>query len=264
MSFIKKNYEKILLGAVLLGLVVSLLMLPIIISHDQQALQDMADQIIRRAPKPLPALDMSRESNVLNRIQSPFTMDFESTNRLFNPVPWQRASDGHLIKVANGNEVGPRALMITRLRPLYFIVKLDHFDPANQFSAARYDVTLEHQNGDSPIQRRAHPHYISVGEKDEAVELKSVSGPANTPQLTVHLLASGDTITVSQASPYQEVEGYAADLAYPPEGKKWSDQRVGAPLKFYRNDYNIVVISSNQVVISAESNQKKTTLQYQP
>lgn len=263
MSFIKKNYEKILLGAVLLGLVVSLMLLPIIIAHDQQALIDMAQTIIKRKPKPLPALDLSRQAEILNRVQSQYELDFEDTNRLFNPVRWQRTADGNLIKIATGNEVGPKALKITKIIPLYFIVRLDHFDPANQFSGARYDVTVEHQNG-SPSQRRPRAHYLSAGEKDEVLSLTSVAGQPNDPQLKLQLLETGETVTISQKKPFQEVEGYAADLTYPPEGRKWNDARVGTPLKFYGNDYNVVVIDSNEVVVSAESNQKKTTVQYQP
>jgi hypothetical protein len=53
-------------------------------------------------------------------------------------------------------------------------------------------------------------------------------------------------------------------LKYDPEKKTWQGQRVGASLKFAGDDYIIVAIDQNSVVLSARSNQKKTTLIYNP
>ena len=264
MSFIKKNYEKVLLGAVLLGLVGSLLFLPIIIANDQQQLKAARENLTKIPPKPLPALDMSRETNVMNRLESPYALDFETTNRLFNPVQWQRRPDGSLIKIETGDEVGPKAVKVANIIPLHYILRLDSIEPATQVSAARYVVSIQRENAELPMQRRPRQHFVSVGEKEEAISLISASGPADNPQLVLQILETGETVTLTKATPYERVDGYAADLTYPPEAKKWAAQRVGGVLKFYGNEYNIVVIDQNEVVISAQSNQKKTTLPYQP
>jgi hypothetical protein len=267
MSFIKKNYEKVLLGAVLLGLVGCLLALPVVIQHDKDQLMQLENSIVNTPPKPLPLLDMSNEDAALQRVQSPYNLDFETTNRLFNPVQWQKRQDGGWIKIASENDIGPGAVKVTNIQPLYYIMRLDRVEPANQFSAARYVIGIEEQNAQEPFQRRPHQHYLSVGEKDEALSLISASGPANASQLTLQILSSGETVTLGQNKPYQEVDGYAAGMAYPPdppEAKTWKDLRVGADLKISGKDYKVVVIDPNEVVISAESNQKKTTLPYQP
>jgi hypothetical protein len=264
MSFIKKNYEKVLLGAVLLGLLGSLLAMPVIIEHDKDALNDIVNGIVNTPPKPLPALNMSDEDAALARVQAPYNLDFETTNRLFNPVKWQKSTDGRWIKIATGNEVGAGAIKVTSIKPLYYILRLDRIEPANQFSAARYVISAEEQNAAQSFQRHPRQHYLSAGDKDEALSLISAGGSATDPQLSLQILSSGETVSLGQNKPYQEVDGYAADLAYPPEGKKWNDQRVGGDLKFNRSEYKVVVIDPNEVVISAESNQKKTTLSYQP
>jgi hypothetical protein len=264
MSFIKKNYEKVLLGAVLLGLVGSLLAMPVIIQHDKDALIAIKSSIVNTQPKPLPALNMASENDALARVQAPYSLEWEATNRLFNPVQWQKRQDGGWLKIAIGNEVGPEAVKVTGIKTLYFILRLDRFEAANQFTAARYVISIEEQNAAQAFQRHPRQHYLSVGDKDEALSLVSVTGPASDPQLVVQILRSGETVNLGQNKPYQEVDGYAADLAYAPEGKKWSDERVGSDLKFNRNEYKVVVIDPNEVVISAESNQKKTTLPYQP
>jgi hypothetical protein len=51
-----------------------------------------------------------------------------------------------------------------------------------------------------------------------------------------------------------------ADLHYAPENKHWTARRVGAPLQFNGEDYNIVAINQNEVVLSAKSNGKKWTI----
>jgi hypothetical protein len=264
MNFIKKNYEKILLGAVLLGLVVSLLMGQVIIQHDKDALAAIVNGIIHGQAKPVPALDMSREENILNRVQSPYQLDFETTNRLFNTMQWQREANGRIIKISNGSEVGPRAVKVINIKPLNFVLRFETLEPASQLSPARYQVSIEHGGATNPMERRPKKHFLSLGEKEQALLLVAVSGPANSPQLTVQILETGEKVTVTMDKPFQEVESYEADLTYPPENKKWNNQRVGATLKFYNNNYNVVVIDQNEVVISAESNQKRTTLPYQP
>ena len=52
------------------------------------------------------------------------------------------------------------------------------------------------------------------------------------------------------------------DLKYAPENKTWTSRRVGDPLFFNGEDYNIVAITENEVVLSAKSNQKKWTVKY--
>jgi hypothetical protein len=45
--------------------------------------------------KPLPDLDFTRQTNVLERLQAPLDLDFSTTNRLFNPVQWQKDAERH-------------------------------------------------------------------------------------------------------------------------------------------------------------------------
>src|SRR5271154_7644429 len=105
MEFIKKHYEKILLSAVLLGLVGALVFLPVLISNDRQKQDDMEREIIHGKPRPLPELDMTRQENVLERLESPYELDFSTTNKLFNPVEWQKDASDNLIKITTGHEI---------------------------------------------------------------------------------------------------------------------------------------------------------------
>ena len=264
MNFIKKHYEKILLGGVLLGLFAALLYLPIAIGRDKANLQQTIEGIIKKRPKPIEPLDMSEQNSALDRVQSSYELDFENTNRLFNPMPWQMTSDRRLIELRSGKEVGPEAVEVAKVAPLYFILRLESIEPANQFSAARYVVSIERQDAPIAPQRRPRKHWLSVGEKDAELSLMSATGPADNPQLTLQWIDSGEQVTISKTKSYREVIGYAADLKYPVQNKHWDDQRVGALINLNGKDYKVVVIDANEVVLSAQANQKKTTRPYSP
>ncbi|HEX3626035.1 MAG TPA: hypothetical protein VH280_11485 [Verrucomicrobiae bacterium] len=263
MNFLKKHYEKVLLGGVLLGLFVALLYLPFAIARNRQELEEIVNSVIQTKPKPLEPLDMSQQDAALSRVQSPFTLDFESTNRLFNPLKWQKATDGHWIENRTGNDLGPGALKVVKISPLYYILRLDSVEPANQFGAARYVISIERQDAPIAPQRRPRKHYLSAGDKDAELSLISATGPIDDPKLLLQT-SSGEQVTVKKNKSFQEVTGYAADLKYPPLNKQWYDQRINAILNLSGEDYKVVVIDQNEVVISAQANQKRTTVPYSP
>ncbi len=275
MDFVKKHYEKILLGFVLLGLVGALVFLPFMIASDQQKLKDMSYGVVHPKATPLPGLDLTRETNMLGRLQSPYKLDFSTTNKLFNSVPWSKTPDGHLQKLPAGDVVGLTA--VTKITPLYLILTLDSIETnaieatATNEIAARFVISMERQAAPLPAQRVKKQHYASVGEKagekNDSFTIREVNGsPADpgTLQLVVQLTDSGERATLSKDKPFQRVDGYSADLKYDPEKKTWLGQRVNADLKFAGDDYIIVAIDQGAVILKARSNDKKTTLPYNP
>ena len=262
MDFVKKHYEKILLSVVLLGLVGALVFLPFLIISDQDTQRRMKEGIISVKVAPLPALDLTRETNVSARLQSPYKLDFSTTNKLFNPVPWQRKADGTLIK---GSQAGPTAAVVTKITPLCLILTLDSIE-TNEFGA-RYVISMERQAAVLPAQRGKRQHYASVGEKNETFTIAVVNGSPDNPaqlELILQLTDTGERATLSKDKPFRRTDGYSADLKYDLEGKKWQGQRIGADLKFAGDDNIVVAIYQDSVILKASSNGKKTTLTYSP
>ena len=262
MDFVKKHYEKILLSVVLLGLMGVLVFMLYLIPSDRQRLADIRLSIISHAVKPLDPLDLTRETNVSARLQSPYKLDFSTTNKLFNPVPWQRKADGMLIK---GSQAGPTAAVVTKITPLCLILTLDSIE-TNEFGA-RYVISMERQAAVLPAQRGKRQHYASVGEKNETFTIADVNGSPGNPaqlKLILQLTDTGERATLSKDKPFRRTDGYSADLKYDLEGKKWQGQRIGADLKFAGDDNIIVAINQDTVILLARSNQKKTTLTYSP
>jgi hypothetical protein len=270
MDFVKKHYEKILLSVVLLGLVGALVFLPFMIANDQQKQRDMSSMVLHPKVTPLPPPDLTRETNVFERLKSPYKLDFSTTNKLFNPVPWQKTRDGRIIKIAAGDVVG--LAVVTKITPLYLVLTLDSIETnsiATNALGARYAISVEHQAAIQPGQRGRRPHYASVGEKIDVFAIHQVIGSVDDPanlKLVLQLTDTGERVTLSRDKPFRRVDGYSADLKYdldkPPI--TWVGQRIGASLKFAGDDYIIVAINQDTVVLSARSNQKKTTLTYNP
>ena len=261
MDFIKKHYEKILLSVVLLGLVGALLFMAWIIPSEQQKVREITSSIISAPVRPLTNLDLTIQSNIVRQVQSPYQIDFDTTNKVFNPVEWQRRPDGTLIKA---NRTGPNAAVVTSIRPLYTALTLDSVE-TNELGA-RYAIGVERQAASSPAMQHKTQRFVSTDDKKKDVfTLQRIVGPPENPDyLLLRLADTGQEVQVSRDKPFRRVDGYTADLKYDLENARWTGQRIGNHLHFAGDDYTVVDINSDAVVLSAKSNQKKWTLRYTP
>lgn len=259
MEFFKKNYEKIVLVVVLLGLTVAACALPFIISSKRAALDNLIVNTVPH-PKPLPKLDMSLEDTALQRAQSPFTLDYTTKHNLFNPVLWKRKPDGALIKETTGNEEGAGALVVTALKPLYLQIS---FGSTN---GTGYFINIERQAALHEGKRHLQRLVSKENNKGDLVTLQDVKGTPEKPELHLTWNETGEAFVVTPDKSFRKIESYAADLKYPVEANKtWSDKRVGSsPLYFANGSYKIVAITETNVVVLDQSNNKKTTITFHP
>ena len=260
MDFLKKHYEKVLLGVVLLGLAVAVAFLPFKISSDKETLETKRINLIPRSVKPLAGLDLNLPEAALKRMAAPPAIDFSTTNRLFNPMPWQRTATGQLIP---GNRVGASAATVTNITPLYLKLTLDSVTISD--SGPRYVIGIENEAASTPRDRNKKQTYCSLNikNKNDPFILSEVKGPPDNPSSVIlELNDRRERIVVSREQPFKRVDGYMADVKYEPEKKVWPNRRVGAALSFNGEDYNIVDIRQNEVVLLAKSNQKKWTIKY--
>ncbi len=258
MDLLKKHYEKIILGAVLLVLAVSAAMLPVMISSERTTQQQMADEIINRPTKPIEPLNISTQQLRFSRLSTAGVVDLSNTNKVLNPVFWQKAADGRLIKIQTGEETGPKALVVTKQTPLYLTIALDSVTTSE--SGTRYVISVEREAAVDRNKRLKKPFFAKKDEKNEAFVLREVKGPPDAPtELVLELTEGGDIVSIAKDKPFKRVDGYTVDLKYPLENRPpWLNQRVGGALKFGGEDYIIVAITKTEVVVLAKSNQKKT------
>jgi len=268
MEFIKKHYEKMLLGLVLAGLIGALVFMLFYIAADKQAMDERANGYINNPKvKALTNLDLSVQESVRSRLQSSGNLDLETTNKLFNPMEWQKKLDGSLIKVSKGN-VGVASVIVTNIAPLYLILSLDAIT-TNELGA-RYIIGVEKQAAPTLAKRRHQQLFVSAGEKPskETLDVFSsfeVKGASENPDsLVLKLTDTGGLATISNGKPYRRVDGYAADFRYDLEKKVFHGKRIGDKVSFGGMDYLVVEVNRGELILSDQSNQKKTSLPFAP
>ena len=240
-------------------LVVSAALLPIMIGSERDSLKAKSDEIINLPSKPLEPLNLSTQQLVLQRVMAGVTLDLASGHKTFNPVFWQKTPEGRTVKIATGDETGPKALTVTKQTPLNLIITLDSINPGEGTTPTRYIIGVERQAAADASKRRKKQYYATVGNKNDAFVLRKVNGsPENPDGLVLELTDGGDEVVLERSKPFTRVDGYMVDLRYDLEKKTWTNQRVGGALRFGNEDYIIVAITKNELVVLAKSNQKKT------
>jgi hypothetical protein len=258
MDFIKKHYEKVILSLVLLGVVGALVALPFVIAKDKADMEAMAD-IVTPKPKDLPPLDLSAENNILARMQTSYALDLSTTNKLFNPVTWKKNEAGDLLKITSGHEIDAEAAVVTNITPLYFILSLETVETNVGF---RYVIGVQRQ-GSRTHATQHQTRVASVGEKEDFFTIMQAKGdPAAPDELLLKLPETGEVVSLSKDKPFERAEDYIADMRFDPERLAFHKQRVGMQLEFGGDVYNIVAIHQDEVILLAQSNQKKTILHF--
>jgi len=256
MELIKKHYEKVLLGLVLLGLAVAAALLPLKISTEKQELEDQRRSLTTKPVKPLTNLNVARYQGAVQRLQTPLILNFSGGHNLVNPVPWQKALDGRLIPLRTGKEIGPDAVGITRIIPLYLIISFDSVTVAGNV------IGVENEAATTPDKRRKKP---SSATKTDVYTVERVIGPTNNPtELVLTLNDTGQRVSIKPEVPFRRVEGFAADLKYDPEKKTFPNRRLDSTMAFDKDEYKVVAITETDVVLSAKSTGKKTTIKFNP
>jgi hypothetical protein len=262
MELIKKHYEKVLLGLVLLLAMAAVALLLFWIPNEKARLEEERTQILQRPVKPLTNLDLTLSDGVVKRLGTALDADFGRPHNLVNPVQWQKAPDGKLIKLERGNEVGPEAAVVTNTTPLYLILSFDSVGPSTSGAPSGYLIGIEKQASPAVEKRRKKQTFAKLNEKKEdTFTLREIKGPPENPtELVVELSDTGDRVSLSKEKPYKRVDGYLASLRYDREKKNFPARRVGDRVIINSERYNIVAISENEVVVLQELTGKKFTI----
>ena len=266
MQFIKKNYEKILLGLVLVGMVVVAVFLLLLVSNEKQAQAERRGDIFSRVPKPLPPPDLGPVEALVRQAAVAKVLNFsDSTHKLLNPERWQKRPDQTIFKNPAGTE--PK-IEITKITNLYFTLALESVNATAGDTAVRYSISVQQEAAPKPNQRGRITKYASKGEKipygdkKESFLVKDIEGPPENPTAVVLELSDPEqTVRVNSGNPYRRVDGYQASLRYIPENRPFANRREGDKILIGGEEYKIVTITENEVILRG-SNQKNWTIKY--
>ena len=272
MEILKKHYEKVLLGVVLLGLAAGAVFMIMYIPSERAALEEKSSEIKNRPAQPLPPLELTNVTALIGRVGGTDCLDLANSNRVFNTMMWLRKGDDNstLRKISSDSELGPKAIEVTKITPLYTIITFESVLPAaGSESGPRYDLTVEREAASKASQRTRKHSPGGLNTKTDTFYIREVKGsPENPSELLLEMIDTGERVAVSKEKPYKRVDGYMADFRYPPDKKVWTNQRVGAggagtpAIMIAGESYIVVAISKNEVVFSAKSNNKNTPRPY--
>jgi len=268
MELLKKHYEKVLLGVVLVGLTVGAASLPLMISAERQAEVEKTNEIIQRAPKELEKVNLKPTEELLARANARLALDLSSSNRVFNSMPWQKRPDGTIFKIQPGN-TGPEAVTILKIVPLFTRISLDAISPSD--TGVRYVIGVEREASPVVANRRKKQYSATLNQKNDMFAIREVKGPPENPaELILELNDTNERVTITREKRFEREDGYMADLRYEPERKNFAGVRNGAgglgttPIMIEGESYIVVAINKSEVVLSAKSNNKKSVVSYKP
>ena len=261
MDFLKKHYEKIILSIVLLGLALAAALLPFAI---QKAKEDLEAMNVTPPPaKPFKPIDLTTNQAAIVHLKNPPTVDFSGEHNVFNPVVWKQFADGTLRKIPTSNPA--ELLKIDRIVPLQLTIAFEKSTSTGYYFSILREAMVSRANA------RKQTRYVRVGEKvafpgadgkpADLFTFREIKGPPEDPtEFVIELLETKEVISIGKEKPFVRVEGYAADLQYDLQNKKFIDTRKGASLAFEGDTYNVIAILKNEVRVQAFSNLKITTV----
>jgi hypothetical protein len=267
MQFLKKHYEKVLLSIVLLGLAAAAAALPWQVSHERDRLEEIGRNLtVKVKPKPFKPLDewLNTNKTTLARLESPLNLQLSGPHNLFNPVQWKKTPDNVLVPIRTGSELGPEALKVKEIQELNLSITFDVAAVVTPTEPIRYEVSIKRETDSNPRAIKKMVNF-GTGNKNDQFELLSVQGATNDPTaLVIKLTGEFDPISISKDKPYVRPIGYAVDLVYPPGKQTFLHKRPNDQIKLEGDPetYKIVAINRNEVVLSADSNKRRTIIKY--
>jgi hypothetical protein len=267
MEFLKKNYEKILLSLVLLGLAVAAAVLAFQVKQTQQEVQEMIDKVIVGVPHPAKGITSAIYDAMISQATNVVQVDLNVSNKVFNPSQWRRKPDGSLVK---SDTLGANALRVKAVNPLLLIIEgivSGNQDPPD------YYLQFERQYEKLPSNRHPSKRTIRLADVDkpqpkvgDRVTYRIVEIKGNNPEtlkIVLDLAIDGEkeSVTITRDAPFKRALGYSADMDYPPDPLlKFIAKREGDDLVFAGETNNIVAIKKDSVLVSANSTGTRTLL----
>jgi hypothetical protein len=255
MEFLKNHYEKVLLSFVLLALAVAAALLPMDLQDPGEAAG--GNKIAFK-------FDPQSTENIIKQLAQGSNTILSGAHNLFNPVLWKKMPDGTLVKYDSDDQIGPKAMKVTDIRPLCFVLILDEIiGSADNRTYAMKVTTVNPPDGKrGSTATNTTTKLLQMGDSTDQFTLLEAKPADNPTDVVVKLTKTGEKVEVSKGKPFIRKDDYTADLKYDPENKVFKNMRLKDTMVFEGETNNIVDISQNEVVLLTQSTTLRTTLKY--
>jgi hypothetical protein len=254
-DLLRNHYEKIILTLALVGLAVAVLLLLKFSEEETETIEKYKQQVETRSGAPVKPVNLTNIVEAVQQATNPPHLELDGAHKLFNPVLWQRKADGGVVKVPGGAEGVFKEVQITRITPLKFSVHLD------KFAGNGYILGITNE----AFGRMGIKQSYALNETNKPmVILREVRGPGENPsEVVIELKDTSERVAISKDHPLVRTNAYEADLKYNVENRAFTKLRVNSPLALGDEQYKIVAINPQEVVVSA-ANDKKYTIRQSP
>lgn len=259
MDFLRKNYEKVILSLVLLGLAAAAVFLLFQVSSERERLTAIQEMDITVPKKEFIPYDSSTNESLLRRLRRPEAAHLTREHNLFNPVRWQRRAEGAALTKEGSVLEGAAALTLTETKPLRLMVSYEGATGSGNQIFHKFKVTREADR--DPGSRRATTLTVmGIGARNKVFVLKDLQPKEDPKEFTLEMVDDKTQVLVQKDKPFESVAGYTADLKYDPERQIYLNKRIDDRLVFGGDTNKIVAITSTSVTVEALSNKKRTTI----
>ena len=257
MEFLKNNYEKVILIAVLVLLAVAAGYLPIEYSAVKRSLEEATRSYTRRTVQPLEPPNLSTNRQIIQRAMHPAAPQFASLgHNIFNPIRWIQGPDGTPIAA---EDFGVKGLVVERIIPLY--TRIEFLGVRVSPYSTRYEFQITQQASTNRTDRTPRRKFLTPGEDAGLFRFREVLGdPKNPKGAVVEIVDEPEPVVITTNKPYQVIAGYAADLRQKRTNRLYSHLRVGDRIIVGRSVYNVVAIEPTEVTLEESQTRKRVTL----
>ena len=278
MEFLKAHFEKIILSAVLLGLIAAAVVLAI------QAMTFLGHVKVDTGgptsvgPK-VPAVETTNYQATIQSALAPKLVDYDKPHKIFNPFKVLQSSLDD--KLYTSQDFGVQKLLVEKIKPLSLIL-FPHVRTYGERSSLYMFVTPEYETVPAYAREVARsvsypvnvkrPQKIAIGRtvskaKNLTLTITNVVGDISVDAGKIKILAElsmdgygTNGISLTMSNEWRMVIEYAADLIYPPENKQYPDARVGTPMYFFNDTNRVMEIQADSVTVKEESSGKRTII----
>lgn len=260
MEFIKKHYEKLVLGVVLLSVAGLAIFLVFAVSQIRSDLESALQQFAGAKQKPLVSENLETNLTALKRVTGRVPVVLAAPDHYtFNPITWARASGGRLEPTRPRPDTGAAGLTYTAAHDLVLEIAFEQV--AGTPEALRYQFSVRRDYEKTANARRAMVESVAVGSenKDQLFRLLDVQGPKEAPtNFVCELIATRETFNLSKGRNFRRTQGYSADLRYEADRRDFPQKRVGDSITLSGAVYKIVAIEKDELVVSAPNSVRTT------
>ena len=264
----RQHYEKLILSAALLIFAVAVYFLYQYSIEERAAIRKIHEGFDELKVKGVRPVDISTGLAALKQAEHPAGVDFSHPHFLFNPLVWESRGGGDPVKLKSADLIGARAMRLVKINPLLLSIAYGSASAASTEPDAvisGYWTIATNELFAVNSTKRVVKAFLTVGQTNSLApfSILEVKGDPKEPTDIVGELKTPvvEKFNFAPGKAFSKILGYEAELRYlPTPARVYAGLRKGATVEIDGQNFKIVDITPNAVVLSDDSNGKQWSI----